>query len=474
MRCGRLTQDLKGRDRHSGEEPVGEETSVRIRDRRCSARRLFAASLLAAMALAGAPAVGAAAPPPPPNPSDDDIRAGQRHADTAADRVGQLANQVAEADAALLALQSDIELKREDTNKALIDLQAAQTAAAAARSAAANARQAADGASAKVGDAQRKIDEFAAGSYRQGSAVGSVTAFLGSRNPADVLARAELLDSVGAAQLRGLQDMRRARTRSANRDAEARAALATAAAAEQQAADAKKAADAAYQAAVDAQRTQAARTAALQSRKTDLERQLYAAQNAVAGLRGQRQRFEDWVAQRDREQAAAAASAQPRSSVPGTLSSSSGGSDWGGSTTSSAARTVINRAMSQLGVTYAWGGGDANGPTMGIHDGGVGDSFGDYGRVGFDCSGLMIYAFAPVIGYSLPHYSGSQYNAGTHVPLSAARPGDMLFWGSPGRIHHVALYIGNGRMIEAPYSGSVVRVAPVRFSEIMPYATRMF
>ncbi|HEY2723517.1 MAG TPA: hydrolase, partial [Pseudonocardiaceae bacterium] len=279
---------------------------MRIRARRCSARRLFAVSLLAAMALAGAPAVGAAAPPPPPNPSDDDIRAGQRHADAAADRVGQLANQVAEADAALLALQSDIELKREDTNKALIDLQAAQAAAAAARSAAANARQAAEGASAKVGDAQRKIDEFAAGSYRQGSAVGSVTAFLGSRTPADVLARAELLDSVGGAQLRGLQDMRRARTRSANRDAEARAALATAAAAEQQAADAKKAADAAYQAAVDAQRTQAARTAALQSRKTDLERQLYAAQNAVAGLRGQRQRFEDWVAQRDREQAAAA------------------------------------------------------------------------------------------------------------------------------------------------------------------------
>ena len=52
---------------------------------------------------------------------------------------------------------------------------------------------------------------------------------------------------------------------------------------------------------------------------------------------------------------------------------------------------VIARAESQIGVPYAWGGGDANGPTQGIRDGGVADSFGDYNKVGFDCSGPVSY-----------------------------------------------------------------------------------
>lgn len=137
-------------------------------------------------------------------------------------------------------------------------------------------------------------------------------------------------------------------------------------------------------------------------------------------------------------------------------------------------QTVISRAMAELGVRYSWGGGDADGATVGIRDGGIADRYGDYRAVGFDCSGLMIYAFAPVVGYSLPHYSGSQYNAGRKVPLAQRRPGDMLFWGTRGHIHHVALYIGNDQMIEAPYSGAEVRVTAVRYSGIMPYATRMF
>ena len=137
------------------------------------------------------------------------------------------------------------------------------------------------------------------------------------------------------------------------------------------------------------------------------------------------------------------------------------------------AQLVIDRAMTQLGISYAWSGGDAHGPTRGIRDGGAGDSFGDYQKTGFDCSGLMIYAFAPVIGYALPHHSGSLYTSGRRVPLSGKRPGDMLFWGSNGRIHHVALYIGNEQMIEAPRSGSAVRVTSVRHRGLMPYVTRL-
>ncbi|WP_295641909.1 DIP1281 family NlpC/P60 protein [uncultured Corynebacterium sp.] len=132
---------------------------------------------------------------------------------------------------------------------------------------------------------------------------------------------------------------------------------------------------------------------------------------------------------------------------------------------------VIKRAETQMGVTYAWGGGNHHGPTLGIRDGGVADSFGDYAKVGFDCSGLMMYAFAAV-GIHLEHYSGYQYTAGRQVPVSEAKRGDMLFWG-PGGSQHVALYLGDNKMLEAPQSGDVVKVSDVRWAGIEPMAVRM-
>ena len=132
---------------------------------------------------------------------------------------------------------------------------------------------------------------------------------------------------------------------------------------------------------------------------------------------------------------------------------------------------VIARAMSQVGTPYAWGGGDANGPTKGIRDGGVADSFGDYNKVGFDCSGLTLYAFSAA-GISLPHYTGYQYNQGTKVDPSEMKRGDLIFYG-PGGGQHVAIYLGDGTMIEAPESGSTVRVSPVRYGGMAPYAVRL-
>ncbi|WP_043451343.1 NlpC/P60 family protein [Jongsikchunia kroppenstedtii] len=140
-------------------------------------------------------------------------------------------------------------------------------------------------------------------------------------------------------------------------------------------------------------------------------------------------------------------------------------------TGSAGVEIVVNRAMSQLGVRYSWGGGDANGPTLGIRDGGVADSYGDYAHPGFDCSGLMIYAFAGV-GISLPHYTGYQYQAGPHYPLSEMQRGDMIFYGANAS-EHVALYLGNNQMIEAPQSGDVVKISPLRTSGAMPYVVRM-
>lgn len=133
--------------------------------------------------------------------------------------------------------------------------------------------------------------------------------------------------------------------------------------------------------------------------------------------------------------------------------------------------TVISRATSQVGVPYAWGGGDANGPTQGIRDGGVADSHGDYNKVGFDCSGLVLYAFAGV-GISLPHYTGYQYQKGTKIAPSEMERGDLIFYGPSGN-QHVAIYLGDGTMVEAPQSGQNVSITPVRQGGMAPYAVRL-
>lgn len=102
-----------------------------------------------------------------------------------------------------------------------------------------------------------------------------------------------------------------------------------------------------------------------------------------------------------------------------------------GASASGDGQRVIDRAMSQLGVRYCWGGGNADGPTVGVRDGGVGDSYGYYYSVGFDCSGLTMYAYAGV-GVMLPHFSGYQYTSGTQVPTSQMQPGDLIFYGPEG------------------------------------------
>ena len=111
---------------------------------------------------------------------------------------------------------------------------------------------------------------------------------------------------------------------------------------------------------------------------------------------------------------------------------------------------------------YSWGGGNAAGASRGIDSGA--------GTVGFDCSGLMLYMFAGV-GIKLPHYSGSQYDMGRKIPSSQMRRGDVLFYG-PNGSQHVAMYLGNGQMLEAPYTGSTVKISPVRTSGMTPYVIR--
>jgi cell wall-associated NlpC family hydrolase len=95
---------------------------------------------------------------------------------------------------------------------------------------------------------------------------------------------------------------------------------------------------------------------------------------------------------------------------------------------------VVGIAMRYLGVPYVWGGASPS---------------------GFDCSGLVMYAYAQM-GISLPHYTGAQWNVGVPVSRSDLQPGDLVFFDGLG---HVGLYIGGGQFIHAPHTGDVVKIS---------------
>lgn len=97
-------------------------------------------------------------------------------------------------------------------------------------------------------------------------------------------------------------------------------------------------------------------------------------------------------------------------------------------------RAAVRFARAQVGKPYRWGGSGPN---------------------GYDCSGLTSAAWSAA-GKALPHNSRMQHRAAKRVPRHKMRMGDLLFYGRP--IHHVAVYIGNGKMIEAPRAGKTVRV----------------
>lgn len=98
---------------------------------------------------------------------------------------------------------------------------------------------------------------------------------------------------------------------------------------------------------------------------------------------------------------------------------------------------LIGEAYKYLGVPYVWGGKTP---------------------AGFDCSGFTSYVFRQAYGMEIGSWTGAQENLGTKISVSQAQPGDLLFWGSAGSTYHVAIYLGGGSYIHAPYEGRTVEV----------------
>jgi len=205
--------------------------------------------------------------------------------------------------------------------------------------------------------------------------------------------------------------------------------------------DAQATAIKAGQTAVAAAQAQAADLDSLAAQRTQLQGQALQARARVLSLLSQTSTRLDSANQLVRrliaeEQARAAAAALTMTTVglpPITLPAG----------TPPQVVATINAARTRLGSPYVWG---ATGPST------------------FDCSGLTQWSYATA-GVNLPRTSREQWFVGPHPSLDQLQPGDLLFWATntadPSTIHHVALYIGGGYMIEAPHTGAVVHITAV-------------
>jgi len=139
----------------------------------------------------------------------------------------------------------------------------------------------------------------------------------------------------------------------------------------------------------------------------------------------------------------------PVGTIPGT-------SAVGGALTAAQLTATLKAAESRRGLPYVWG---AAGPSS------------------FDCSGLVEWAFAQA-GVSMPRVAADQARTGPSVPVTQLQPGDLLFYHTdptdPGYISHVAIYLGNGWMIQAPQPGMDVEIVPASFSSQFAGAVRVY
>lgn len=118
---------------------------------------------------------------------------------------------------------------------------------------------------------------------------------------------------------------------------------------------------------------------------------------------------------------------------------------------------LAKTAMRYLGVVYHWAGEGPGRCPNGTH------------KICFDCSGLTMYVYK-LFGIDIPHNAAMQFNKGIKITLQQARPGDLVYFGTPA--HHVGMYLGNDMFIHAPQTGDVVKVSKLSSRKDLSGITR--
>lgn len=281
-----------------------------------------------------------------------------------------------------------------------------------------------------LNDARRTLGQYAAAQYR-GGGDDTTSRYLLSPNPQDLADQAHLTQVLGDRQKQAVESYRVQQVAATQQRIEATKSLATL----------------------------TGQQAKLKAAKADVQSKLGQAQHLLNSLTAQEKaRLAALRAQQEREAKARAAAlaAQIAAKEKAAQEAAAKAAAAKGSTApppatggSTQADKAIAFARDQLGKPYVWG---ATGP----------DSF--------DCSGLTQAAYKAA-GIDLPRTTYDQVNVGTRVAETDLQPGDLIFFYSD--VSHVGLYIGNGEMIHAPHTGTVVKIAPITempfYAAVRPY-----
>jgi cell wall-associated NlpC family hydrolase len=391
-------------------------------------------ALCAALSLLAAGVAGSAvaAPGDPTTPSQEEVRKAREDAERAAGGVAAAQRELVAASTQLQRLGTTLAVASERYNAAMFVLEQARDDAREAR-AQHEASVIAEAA------AQDDLGAFAAAAYRSGGDIARVSAMLGADGPQTLIDQASTMTVLGDRQAAIITRLEAARAASAVLRQRAESALD-----EQQAAAAEVArAKATAERAVARQQAVADRLA---ERRESLIAQLQRLQGRSESLaRARADALEREAAERAAAEAALDAGwiegDVPRGILLGMPATVPVGSERG---TAEGARAAVAFAKKQIGKPYVWGGA---GPER------------------FDCSGLTMRAWEQA-GVQFSHWSVAQYAQARKIPLSQMRPGDLVFFSTDlaeyRAIVHVGLYIGDGQMIEAPYTGATIRVAPIQ------------
>lgn len=376
--------------------------------------------------------IGLPADAAPKYPSKKEVDKAKHEAESSAGSAAAMKKKLAAAKAKLAKLDQQAEIAVEAYNGALVRL-------AKAKKTYTKAKQRADDSAKSVEQARKRVGSIASTAYAGGGMAQYVSMFGGS-DPEAVLDTAGTISALGQQTAGSLDRLRAAkivqnvlRRQAASALADQRKETARVAAAKK-VAEQKVAEQQKVLGSVSALATKLAKQAKdAEARATSLAEKR---RRGIARAKAEAARKAALAAKKAAQAAAAAAAAHHNNH-------NGGGHHYNPPSYGHGVGAVIRFARAQLGKWYLWA---AAGPSR------------------YDCSGLTMRAWQQA-GVNLPHWSVGQWYATHRVSLGNLHRGDLVFYAyntsNPNTIHHVALYIGGGRMIEAPHTGAQVRISSI-------------